>query len=135
MIAVALGQLGMALAAPFVALAAFPVAYVMWVAHVASGVPGARASVPAGLVAAACAAAALAVLMPRARAPGRRRGGGARRSSSHCRSRPTPRSRAGWLARRRPDWPRWSRAGRPPASRRPPGCESPSSTSARATRR
>ncbi len=50
MIAVALGQLGTALAAPFVALAAFPVAYVMWVAHVASGVPGARASVPAGLV-------------------------------------------------------------------------------------
>jgi competence protein ComEC len=69
MIAVALGQLGTALAAPFVALAAFPVAYVMWVAHVASGVPGARASVPAGVVGAACAAAALAVAVPRARAP------------------------------------------------------------------
>jgi competence protein ComEC len=69
MIAVALGQLGTALAAPFVALAAFPVAYVMWIAHVASGVPGARASVPVGMVIAACAAAALAVMVPRARAP------------------------------------------------------------------
>jgi competence protein ComEC len=69
MIAVALGQLGTALATPFVALAAFPVAYVMWVAHVASGVPGARASVPAGVVGAACAAAALSVAVPRARAP------------------------------------------------------------------
>ena len=69
MIGVALGQLGTALAAPFVALAAFPVAYVMWVAHIASGVPGARASVPAGVVGTACAAAALAVIVPRARAP------------------------------------------------------------------
>jgi len=69
MIAVALGQLGTALAAPFVALAAFPVAYVMWIAHVASGVPGARASVPVGVVVAACAAAALAVMVPRARTP------------------------------------------------------------------
>jgi competence protein ComEC len=69
MIAIAVGQLGTALAAPFVALAAFPVAYVMWVAHVASGVPGARASLPAAVVGAACAAAALAVMVPRARAP------------------------------------------------------------------
>jgi competence protein ComEC len=69
MIAVAVGQLGTALAAPFVALAAFPVAYVMWVAHVASGVPGARASLPAAVVGAACATAALAVMVPRARAP------------------------------------------------------------------
>ena len=69
MLAVALGQLGTALAAPFVALAAFPVAYVMWVAHVASGLPGARASAPAGVVGAVCAAAALAVMVPRARPP------------------------------------------------------------------
>jgi competence protein ComEC len=69
MIGVAVGQLGTALAAPFVALAAFPVAYVMWVAHVASGVPGARASIPAAMVGAACATATLAVMAPRARAP------------------------------------------------------------------
>ena len=37
MLAVALGQVGTALAAPLVALAGFPVAYVMWVAHVAAG--------------------------------------------------------------------------------------------------
>jgi competence protein ComEC len=69
MIAVAVGQLGTALAAPFVALAAFPVAYVMWVAHIAGGVPGARASLPTAVVGAACATAALAVVVPRARAP------------------------------------------------------------------
>jgi competence protein ComEC len=67
MLAVALGQLGTALAAPFVALAGYPVAYVMWVAHVASGVPGAQASVPAWLVGAACMAAVLAVIVRRAR--------------------------------------------------------------------
>jgi competence protein ComEC len=67
MLAVALGQLGPALAAPLVALAGYPVAYVMWVAHVASGLPGAQASVPAGLVAAACLAAALALAVRRAR--------------------------------------------------------------------
>ena len=69
MLAVALGQLGTALAAPLVALAGFPVAYVMWVAHVAGGLPGAQASVPTGLVGAACLAAALAVTVRRARPP------------------------------------------------------------------
>ena len=69
MLAVALGQLGTALAAPLVALAGFPVAYVMWVAHVAGGLPGAQASVPTGLVGAACLAAALAVIVRRARPP------------------------------------------------------------------
>ena len=67
MLAVALGQLGTALAGPFVALAGYPVAYVMWVAHVASGLPGAQASAPAWLVGAACMAAALAVAVRRAR--------------------------------------------------------------------
>ena len=67
MIAVALGQVGTALAAPFVALAGFPVAYVMWVAHVASGLPGARASLPAGLVGVAC---LRRPRLARARAPG-----------------------------------------------------------------
>jgi competence protein ComEC len=67
MLAVALGQLGTALAAPFVALAGYPVAYVMWVAHVASGLPGAQASAPAWLVGAACMAVALAVTARRAR--------------------------------------------------------------------
>jgi competence protein ComEC len=67
MLAVAVGQLGTALAAPFAALAGYPVAYVMWVAHVASGMPGAQASVPPGLVAAACLAAAVALAVRRAR--------------------------------------------------------------------
>jgi competence protein ComEC len=67
MVAVALGQLGTALAAPFVALAGFPVAYVMWVAHVASRLPGAHASAGVGLVGAACLAAVLAVTVRRAR--------------------------------------------------------------------
>jgi competence protein ComEC len=67
MLAVAIGQLGTALAAPFVALAGFPVAYVMWVAHVASGVPGAQASAPAGLVGAVCLGAGLALVVRRAR--------------------------------------------------------------------
>jgi competence protein ComEC len=67
MLAVAVGQLGSALAAPFVALAGFPVAYVMWVAHVASGLPGAQATVSAWLVGGACLAAALAVTVRSAR--------------------------------------------------------------------
>ena len=57
-----LGALAVALAAPLVALAGYPFAYVMCVALFASGLPGAQASVPAGLVAAACLAAALAVV-------------------------------------------------------------------------
>jgi competence protein ComEC len=69
MLAVALGQLGTALAAPFVALAGYPVAYVMWVAHVASSLPGAQASVPAWVVGAACMAVVLAVMVRRARPP------------------------------------------------------------------
>ena len=36
MLAVAVGQVGTALAAPFVALAGYPLAYVMWLAHVAA---------------------------------------------------------------------------------------------------
>jgi competence protein ComEC len=39
----------------------------MWVAHVASGLPGAQASVPVGVVGAACLAAALALTVRRAR--------------------------------------------------------------------
>jgi competence protein ComEC len=67
MVAVALGQLGAALGAPFVALAGFPVSYVMWVAHVASGLPGARASASTGLVTAACLATALGLAVRSAR--------------------------------------------------------------------
>jgi competence protein ComEC len=61
------GQLSTALAAPFTALAGFPVAYVMWVAHVASSVPGAQAMLPAALVAAVCLAAVVAIAVRRAR--------------------------------------------------------------------
>jgi competence protein ComEC len=61
------GQLSTALAAPFTALAGFPVAYVMWVAHVASRVPGAQATLPAALVAAVCLAAGVAIAVRRVR--------------------------------------------------------------------
>ena len=135
MLAVALGQLGTALAAPFVALAAFPVAYVMWVAHVASGLPGARASAPAGVVGAVCGAAALAVMVPRARPPVAAAILVAMALVVVVWRAPNS-ALAAWLARTpagglvaRP------RARRAPGSRRPPACGSPSSTSVRGTRR
>ena len=128
MLAVALGQVGTALAAPFVALAGFPVAYVMWVAHVASGVPGAQASVPPGRRSPRALRRALAA-GARARV---RRG---RRRARWCLASRVARAdsalAAGWLARRG----RTGRAGL--ARRRRPAApaRSPSSTSARATRR
>jgi competence protein ComEC len=67
MLAATVGQLGPALAAPLSALAGLPVAYVMWVAHVASGLPGARASVPAVVVGGGCLAAAVGVAVRRTR--------------------------------------------------------------------
>jgi competence protein ComEC len=67
MIAGLAGQLSTTLASPFTALAGFPVAYVMWVAHVASSVPGAQATLPAALVAAVCLAAGVAIAVRRAR--------------------------------------------------------------------
>jgi competence protein ComEC len=67
MIAGVAGQLSTALAAPFTALAAFPVAYVMWVARVASHVPGAQPALPAALVAAVCLAGVVAIAVRRAR--------------------------------------------------------------------
>ena len=109
----------------------------MWVAHVASGVPGARASAPAGLVGrrvrgggagghgapragagrgGAFVAAMALVVVAVARAQLRARG--------MARAHAVP-----------ADSPRWPRARRAPGSRRPPGCGSPSSTSARATPR
>jgi competence protein ComEC len=67
MAAAAIGQVSPVLAAPFTALAAFPAAYVMWVAHVASGMPGAQATVPVAMVAVACLLAMLAIASRRAR--------------------------------------------------------------------
>ena len=67
MIAAAVGQLGPAFAAPFTALAAFPASYVMWVAHVASRMPGAQAALPVAVVAVACLLAMLAIASRRAR--------------------------------------------------------------------
>jgi competence protein ComEC len=61
MAAAAIGQVSPVLAAPFTALAGFPAAFVMWVAHVASGMPGAQATVPAAVVAVACLLAMLAI--------------------------------------------------------------------------
>jgi competence protein ComEC len=67
MAAAAIGQVSPVLAAPFTALAGFPAAYVMWVAHVAGGVPGAQATVPVVMVAVACLLAMLAIASRRAR--------------------------------------------------------------------
>jgi competence protein ComEC len=67
MAAAAIGQVSPVLAAPFTALAGFPAAFVMWVAHVASGMPGAQATVPAAVVAVACLLAMLAIASRRAR--------------------------------------------------------------------
>jgi competence protein ComEC len=67
MAAAAIGQVSPVLAAPFTALAGFPAAYVMWVAHVASGVPGAQATVPVAMVGVACLLAMLAIAGRRAR--------------------------------------------------------------------
>jgi competence protein ComEC len=67
MIAGVAGQVSAALAAPFTALAAFPVAYVMWVAHIASRVPGAQTRLPAALVAGVCLATVVAIAVRRAR--------------------------------------------------------------------
>ncbi|HEX7298997.1 MAG TPA: DNA internalization-related competence protein ComEC/Rec2 [Solirubrobacteraceae bacterium] len=67
MLAAVAGQVSAVLAAPFTALAAFPVAYVMWVAHVASSAPDAQVAVPVALVTAVCVAAAVAIAVRRAR--------------------------------------------------------------------
>ncbi|MEN3283611.1 MAG: competence protein ComEC [Solirubrobacteraceae bacterium] len=67
MAAAAIGQISPVIATPFTALAGFPAAYVMWIAHVASRMPGAQASVPAAVVAVACLVAMLAIAIRRAR--------------------------------------------------------------------
>jgi competence protein ComEC len=67
MASAAIGQVSPVLATPFTALAGFPAAYVMWVAHVASGLPGAQAAVPVAVVAAGCLVAILAIGCRRAR--------------------------------------------------------------------
>jgi competence protein ComEC len=67
MAAAAIGQISPVLAAPFTAMAGLPAAYVMWVAHVASGVPGAQSPIPVAVVAIGCALAMLAVAVRRAR--------------------------------------------------------------------
>jgi competence protein ComEC len=65
--AAAIGQVSPVLATPLTALAGLPAAYVMWVAHVASRMPGAQASVPVAVVAAACLIAMVAIAIRRAR--------------------------------------------------------------------
>jgi competence protein ComEC len=67
MASAAIGQVSPVLGTPFTALAGFPAAYVMWIAHVASGVPGAQSTVPVAVVAVACLVAMLAIASRRAR--------------------------------------------------------------------
>jgi competence protein ComEC len=55
------------LATPFTALAGFPAAYITWVAHATSSMPGAQATVSVGLVAVACLICATAIAVRRAR--------------------------------------------------------------------
>jgi competence protein ComEC len=67
MLAAAVGQVSATLASPLTALAGLPVAYVMWVAHAAAGLPGAQAGVPVVVVSAACLGAAVGVAVRRTR--------------------------------------------------------------------
>jgi competence protein ComEC len=67
MLAATVGQVSTALATPFSALAGMPVAYVMWVAHVAAALPGAQARIPVAAVSAACLAVVLGVTVRRTR--------------------------------------------------------------------
>jgi competence protein ComEC len=67
MASAAIGQLSPVLATPFTALAGFPAAYVMWVGHVAGGIPGAQATVPMAAVAGVCLVGMLAIVSRRAR--------------------------------------------------------------------
>jgi competence protein ComEC len=67
MLAATLGQISTTLATPLTSLAGLPVGYVMWVAHVAAGLPGARAGVPVLVVSGSCLAAAIGVAVRRAR--------------------------------------------------------------------
>jgi competence protein ComEC len=67
MASAAIGQVSPVLATPFTALAGFPAAYVMWVAHVASAMPGAQATVPVAVIAVVCLIAMLAIASRRAR--------------------------------------------------------------------
>jgi competence protein ComEC len=67
MLAATAGQVSTALATPLTSLAGLPVAYVMWVAHAAAGLPGAQAGVPVLVVSAACLGAAVGVAVRRAR--------------------------------------------------------------------
>jgi competence protein ComEC len=67
MLGAAVGQVSAVLATPFTALAGFPAAYITWVAHATSSMPGAQATVSVGLVAAACLACVTAIAVRRAR--------------------------------------------------------------------
>jgi competence protein ComEC len=67
MLAATVGQVSSALATPLTALAGLPVAYVMWVAHTAAALPGAQARVPVIVVSAACLATVVGVTVRRAR--------------------------------------------------------------------
>jgi competence protein ComEC len=67
MAAAAAGQLGPAFAAPFTALAAYPLAFVGWLGEAAAGMPAATAEVPTWAVGAGCAAVAIAIALPRSR--------------------------------------------------------------------
>jgi competence protein ComEC len=69
MAAAAVGQLSAAAAAPFTAVAAYPLAFLAWLGEASAGVPAAEIAVPAALVAAGCSFGAVAILWPRARRP------------------------------------------------------------------
>jgi competence protein ComEC len=69
MAAAAVGQLSAAAAAPFTALAAYPLAFVAWLGGAAARLPEASVGLPVWGVAAACLAAAAAIVARRARRP------------------------------------------------------------------
>jgi competence protein ComEC len=69
MAAAAVGQVSAAAAAPFTAVAAYPLAFVGWLGEASAALPAAAVAVPAAVVAVLCAAVAAAILWPPARRP------------------------------------------------------------------
>jgi len=86
MLAAAAGQVSLSLAGPLTAIAAYPVAYVEWVAHAAAGLPAAAVAVrvpgPGGLALAYVAMAALGLAAASAWRAWRRRAGPAARRAA-----------------------------------------------------
>jgi competence protein ComEC len=67
MAAATVGQVSATAAAPFSALAGYPLAFIAWLGGAAAHLPHAALGIPLGIVAAICAVAAAAIVLPAAR--------------------------------------------------------------------